>query len=87
MHITSFLLPNLHCPSCVSTIEDVLDTFDPAPGSVSSSIVRSWVTVRHDLSLSPTAIRNAREDAGFDVRSVVIDDKRRKSQYGKRINL
>jgi Cu+-exporting ATPase len=74
METTSFLLSNLHCPSCISTIEDALYTLDPKPSSVSSSIVSSWVTVCHEPTLSPPAIRNALEDAGFDVRSVVSND-------------
>ncbi len=74
MATTSFLLSNLHCPSCVSTIEDALSILDPKPSSVSSSIVSSWVTVQHEPSLEPTAIQAALEDAGFEVCSVVTND-------------
>jgi P-type Cu+ transporter len=74
METTSFLLSNLHCPSCVSTIEGALNSLRPNPASVSSSIVSSWVTVRHEPSLPPTTIRNALEDAGFEVRGVVRND-------------
>src|SRR5450432_4446194 len=69
MHTTSFLLSNLHCPSCVSNIENAIDALKPKPSSVSSSLVTSWVTVRHEPPLSASTIRNALEDAGFDVRS------------------
>jgi Cu+-exporting ATPase len=73
METTSLLLSNLHCPSCVSTIEDALSTLDPRPSSVSSSIVSSWVTVQHESSLDPTTIQAALEGAGFEVRSVITN--------------
>jgi Cu+-exporting ATPase len=74
MQTTSFLLSNLHCPSCVSNIENALFALHPKPLSVSASIVSSWVTVRHDLSLSPITLRDALEDAGFEVINVTVDD-------------
>jgi P-type Cu+ transporter len=74
METTSFLLSNMHCPSCVSAIQDALSTLDPQPTSVSSSILSSWVKVQHEPSLDPTMIQAALEDAGFEVRSVVAND-------------
>jgi Cu+-exporting ATPase len=64
---TSFLLSNLHCPSCVSHIQDILFALSPQPISVSPSLVSSCVTVQHDKSLLAKGILEALEDAGFDV--------------------
>ncbi|KAG0645821.1 Copper-transporting ATPase HMA5 [Hyphodiscus hymeniophilus] len=68
----SFLLSNLHCPSCVSHIQETLSRLHPI--SVSPSLVSSWVTVEHTASLSVSDIREALEDAGFDVCDVTPDD-------------
>lgn len=70
---TSFLLSNLHCPSCVTYIEEILAALHPSPISISPSLVSSWVTVRHDKALSARAIREALEDSGFDVCDVALD--------------
>ncbi|KAI0026163.1 copper transporting P-type ATPase [Xylariomycetidae sp. FL0641] len=46
---TSFLLANLHCPTCVSTIKDALLEL-PGIQWVSPNVVTSWVAVEHDSS-------------------------------------
>lgn len=70
---TSFLLSNLHCPSCVAHIQGTLFSLDPRPASVSPSLVSSWVTVAHDRSLSKQDMQDALESAGFDVCSTTPD--------------
>ncbi|KAK2627089.1 hypothetical protein QTJ16_003055 [Diplocarpon rosae] len=67
MVTSSFILSNLHCPSCVSHIQDTLYALDPSPTSVSPSLVSSVVTVEHDSDLSCSAIQDALKDAGFDI--------------------
>lgn len=71
---TSFLLSNLHCPSCVSYITDVLSTLHPPPASISPWLASSWVIVEHDKSLSVKHIQQALEDAGFGVCGVSPED-------------
>ncbi|KAE8440554.1 hypothetical protein EG329_007247 [Mollisiaceae sp. DMI_Dod_QoI] len=70
---SSFLVSNLHCPSCVSHIQDTLFALDPRPSSVSPSLLTSWVTVRHDESLSLIDICEALENAGFEISDVTSD--------------
>lgn len=70
---TSFLLSNLHCPSCVSHIQDILYALRPRPESVSPSLVSSWVTVQHDPSLARSTVKQALTDAGFDVSDVTFE--------------
>jgi len=68
----SFLLSNLHCPSCVLHIQESLSRFDLV--SVSPSLVTSYVTVEHNGVVPASVIRGALEDAGFDVCHVTPDD-------------
>ena len=68
---TSFLLGNLHCPTCVTTIKEVLQR--ACTGHVlwvSPNVVTSVVTVEHDSHSFPTIItdmQRALEDSGFEV--------------------
>ncbi|KAH8887660.1 ATPase, P type cation/copper-transporter [Thozetella sp. PMI_491] len=67
---TSFLLGNLHCPTCVSAIKEVIHQ---ACGDhvhwVSPNVVTSVVTVEHDSAASPSVkeMHSALEDSGFEV--------------------
>jgi Cu+-exporting ATPase len=67
---TSFLLSNLHCPSCISTIEDALLRLEPSPLSVSSSIVSSWTTILHGPEPSILTMKDTLEDVGFEIVSL-----------------
>jgi Cu+-exporting ATPase len=78
--ITSFLLSNLHCPSCVSHITDVLSQYNPAPISVSPNLLTSWVTIYHEESLSIPILHQALEQAGFDVCDMTTDSKQPDTQ-------
>jgi cation transport ATPase len=68
---TTILVNNLHCPSCVSTVNDTLSSLNPPPFSVSVSIVLHEIRVAHPIDLSPSQIVHALEDAAFDIDSVV----------------
>lgn len=68
---TTFFISNLHCPSCVTSIEASLEALRPRPVSVSHSIISHSVTARHEYGLTPTTIVDALEQAGFEVYSVV----------------
>ncbi|KAH7378624.1 E1-E2 ATPase-domain-containing protein [Cadophora sp. MPI-SDFR-AT-0126] len=70
---TTFLVPNLHCPSCVSHIEESLLSLQPKPSSISHSIVSHSVTVYHDPSLLVPTISKALEGAGYEVYDVIAD--------------
>ncbi|KAL3421634.1 copper-transporting ATPase HMA5 [Phlyctema vagabunda] len=71
---TSYLVSNMHCPSCVSHIKASLSALQPEPTSISPSLVTSWITVQHDDALSSREILDALEDAGFDVCDVSAED-------------
>ncbi|KAF5870437.1 putative copper-transporting atpase 1 protein [Botrytis fragariae] len=71
---TSYLLSNLHCPSCVSNIQKSLYALSPRPKDVTPSLMSSWVTVQHDNSLSTKVIRKALQSAGFEVCDVTSEE-------------
>ncbi|KAI9447985.1 heavy metal translocatin [Lactarius indigo] len=64
---TTVFLSNLHCGSCVRTIEEALQVLAPTPYSIHVSILSQCVIVRHSLSLLSSFIKKAIEDFGFDV--------------------
>lgn len=66
-----FLLSNLHCGSCVSSIEETLFRLVPRPSSVDSSVVSQTVTVRHLPTLPESTLSKALVDAGFDIYNVI----------------
>ncbi|KAL2132174.1 hypothetical protein VTI74DRAFT_4115 [Chaetomium olivicolor] len=65
---TSFLLANLHCPTCVSTIKTVLhQSCGDHVKWVSPNVVTSVVTVEHAPAASLQQMRQALEESGFEV--------------------
>ncbi|KZT72475.1 heavy metal translocatin [Daedalea quercina L-15889] len=72
--VTTIFLSNLHCSSCVHSIQNALTLLSPAPTSVDVSIVTQTVTVKHPQGLSPAVINEAIEEAGFDIVSDTEDN-------------
>ncbi|KAE9410496.1 heavy metal translocatin [Gymnopus androsaceus JB14] len=72
--VTIVHISNLHCSSCVQTIEGTLAELIPPPSTVEISIVLQSVKVYHESELPPTAIRNAIINVGFDVVSDSTSD-------------
>ncbi|KAL2021713.1 hypothetical protein VTK56DRAFT_6805 [Thermocarpiscus australiensis] len=65
---TSFLLANLHCPTCVSTIKKALhESCGGLIKWVSPNVVTSVVTVEHAPAASLQQMRGALEESGFEV--------------------
>ncbi|KAL6409652.1 hypothetical protein AUP68_06035 [Ilyonectria robusta] len=70
---TSYLLGNLHCPSCVALIRSLLhDTYGEDVLWVSPNLVTSVVTVEHrdDSVASVRSMEKTLQDAGFDIYGV-----------------
>jgi len=63
---SDILIHNLHCGSCVRTIEKILSSLSPPPVSFRVSIVSRSLTVHHLNVLSKQFILAALEDSGFD---------------------
>ena len=70
---TTFLIPNLHCPSCVFAIQTALKSLHPKPLAISPSIVSRSLSVTHNVALSVADICKALEDAGFEVYDIFQD--------------
>ncbi|KAI3321174.1 heavy metal translocating P-type ATPase [Xylariaceae sp. AK1471] len=67
--VTTFLIGNLHCPTCVSSIKDALQELDGVRW-VSPNIITSCVAVDHDPAVSIMHMISRLEAAGFEVSSV-----------------
>ncbi|KAF4441682.1 hypothetical protein F53441_11942 [Fusarium austroafricanum] len=67
---TSYLLDNLHCPTCVTLIRSLLhDTFGDNVLWVSPNLVTSVVTIEHKENsfVSVGSMQRVLQDAGFEV--------------------
>ncbi|KAI0433743.1 heavy metal translocating P-type ATPase [Xylaria sp. FL1042] len=67
--VTTFLVANIHCPTCVSSIKDALQDLDGVRW-VSPNIITSCVAVDHDPSIPIMHIVSKLEAAGFEVSSL-----------------
>ncbi|KAI0327756.1 heavy metal translocatin [Cubamyces sp. BRFM 1775] len=72
---TTVFVSNMHCGSCVKTIQDALTSLSPSPSSVDVSIVTQSVTVKHPRALSPAMIKSAIDDAGYDIMSTPTESR------------
>ncbi|KAG0636642.1 E1-E2 ATPase-domain-containing protein [Tuber brumale] len=68
--ITTLLIPNLHCRTCSSAIEELLSRLAPPPLDISISILDHSVIVTHVQLLSPRDIIRVLLEAGFKLDSV-----------------
>ncbi|KAI0864433.1 heavy metal translocating P-type ATPase [Xylaria cubensis] len=71
--VTTFLVANIHCPTCVSSIKDALEELDGVRW-VSPNIITSCVAVDHDPAVSIMQMASKLEEAGFEVSSVSSED-------------
>lgn len=71
---TTVLINNIHCASCLSYIQEVLGTLQPAPLSTVANYVSHEVTIIHLPELSVNGISRALSDAAFEVQSVRTED-------------
>ncbi|KAJ7283673.1 E1-E2 ATPase-domain-containing protein [Mycena rebaudengoi] len=67
LDITTIHVSNLHCDSCVITIQSALASLNPPPVSVEVSVLFQTVTVHHSAALFSPAIQSAIREVGFDV--------------------
>src|SRR5271154_6289823 len=71
---TTVLINNIHCASCLSYIQEVLSTLQPAPLSTSANYVSHEVTIAHSPKHSANDIFRALSLAAFEVQSVRTED-------------
>lgn len=68
---TSFIVSNMHCPTCVSAIKhDINENFPGSIRWVSPNIVTSVVTVEHDPAVVPKRMAEVLEEAGYEVSGI-----------------
>ncbi|KEQ92357.1 hypothetical protein AUEXF2481DRAFT_68684 [Aureobasidium subglaciale EXF-2481] len=68
---STFFISNLHCPSCITSIQFSLEEdLGIQPSSISHSIIQHSVTIRHATSISSNTVTSSLEKADFEVYSV-----------------
>ena len=70
-----FLVPELHCPSCISYIEELLTGLQPKPSSIACSLISHTVTLCHPPGLDLKHASDILTHAGYPPYSVVQNDK------------
>ncbi|GIZ42727.1 hypothetical protein CKM354_000598600 [Cercospora kikuchii] len=70
---TSFAVPNLHCPTCVTHITSLLDQLKPVPVIKCISIINRIVTVEHSSQLLVTTIHDILSSNGYEVFDIILD--------------
>ncbi|KIV92543.1 hypothetical protein PV10_03832 [Exophiala mesophila] len=71
---TTVLINNVHCASCLTYIQEVLSTLQPAPLTITANYISHEVTIVHSPDHSATDIARALSDAAFEVQSVQTED-------------
>ncbi|KAI0650299.1 hypothetical protein C8Q79DRAFT_900073 [Trametes meyenii] len=71
---TTVFVSNMHCGSCVKTIQDALAALQPEPSLVDVSIVTQSVTVKHPRALTSAVIKSAIDEAGYDILSTPVEE-------------
>lgn len=76
MLTVTFLVTNLHCPSCVSLVQDVLGPdFSGLRGPIEVSLIRQTIRCSFDEAVSGVAqIATALTDSAFEVRHITVED-------------
>ena len=78
---TIILVKNIHCASCVSYVQRILDRFENGIYQVDINTVSHHVRVLHSKSLSASEICQSLSDAAFEVYSAItLDEGERKVQ-------
>lgn len=72
--VTTVLVNNIHCASCVLYIQDVLASLGPAVQRVETSILSHEVRIYHTKSLSTSNICLALSGAAFEIHSATTVD-------------
>lgn len=71
---TTLLINNVHCASCLSYIQEILRTLQPATLWTTANYISHEVTIIHFPELSAIDISRALSDAAFEIQSVRSED-------------
>lgn len=72
--VTTVLVNNIHCSSCVLYVQDVLTSLGPAVQRVETSILSHEVRIYHTKSLFTSNICQALSSAAFEIHSATTVD-------------
>ena len=68
---TAFLIDNLHCSSCVSSISNALQRLRPPPASITHSVTEKSILVTHSAAQSAQLLKEVIEREGYKVKAVI----------------
>ena len=71
-YITTFLVPSIHCSTCVSFIETLIHRIDPK-ALVETSTTSHTVTVRHSRHASIARMTKVLGEFGYEVHTIAAD--------------
>lgn len=72
--ITTVLVNNIHCASCVAYIREVLQGLGSSVSGIEISTLTHEVRVHHDLGLSAPVICQSLNDAAFEIYDAITTD-------------
>jgi Cu+-exporting ATPase len=70
---TSFLIPNLHCPTCVGHVTTLIQELDPDAVIRNISIVNHIVTIVHGSHTPISSIQSALTSNGYEIFDIIRD--------------
>lgn len=70
---TTFLIPNLHCPTCVTHITSLMQDLHPPATVQNISTVGHVLTIAHDQSISAASIADILCLVGYEVYDIILD--------------
>ncbi|KAM0714257.1 hypothetical protein Q7P37_010044 [Cladosporium fusiforme] len=70
---TSFLIPNLHCPTCISHITSLIDGLESTANISDFSYINHVVTIAHGKDVSVQSISDTLTSAGYEIFDIIAD--------------
>lgn len=86
LYHTTFLIPNLHCPTCVSHITWLVDDLKPRAIAENVSTVNHVITIAHDKALSAASIATELAAVGYEVFDIILDPASPEDVYREDVN-
>lgn len=70
---TSFLIPNLHCPTCISHITSLIEGLESDASITDFSYINHVITIAHGRDLSVQSISDLLTSAGYEIFDIIGD--------------
>lgn len=70
---TSLLIPNLHCPTCISHITSLIDGLDSTASISDFSYINHVITIAHGRDITAQSISELLSSAGYEIFDIIAD--------------